>query len=123
MSWLGDLIRQLVVAPPVATAPAAPAIQIGKLTLTGGDVRALGAVASRLVEGAATVSDGEAVADTIIEAALRAAGGPLVATLAAPAAEALAAYIIEGIADGTIHGDPNPMRDAQTQLGRGGQRA
>ena len=98
-----------------------PAFTVGKLVLTGADVRALGSVAWRLVEGTATTEDTETVADTIIEAALSAAGGP-VAALAAPAAEALAGLIIAGIAEGTIR--PGAPGEGQTKdTPRSGRRA
>lgn len=117
-----DIANAALFAHPEAAAGAiAPAVTIGKLILTGGQVRALYDVAAHLVTGTANVPDEEAIADIVIDAALMAAG-PVVATLAAPAAEALAGLIIEGIASGAIRGDPDPVHDAQTQLGRGGRR-
>ncbi len=114
MSWASSLVAYLWEKALAAHPPASdlPPLTVGRLVLTGADVRALGAVAWRLVEGAATVNDAETVADTIIEAALTAAGGP-VAVLAAPAAEALAGLIIAGLADGTIR--PGAHGEGQTR--------
>ncbi len=98
-----------------------PAVKIGRATLTGADVRALYAVASHLVTRTANVQDAEVVADLVIDTALS-AEGPLVAAIAAPAAEALAAAIIEGIASGRIRAAALPIAEAQTHEGRGGRR-
>ena len=92
---------------------AAPAVTVGRVTLTGAEVRALYAVASHLVTRTANVADAEAVAEITIDAALSAVA-PGLAELAIPAANALADLLLEGIASGTIHGDPDPIHDAQT---------
>ncbi len=124
MSWrvfaasLWGSSRDIAVAalsahPPSIAADLAPAVTVGKVKLTGAEVRALYAVASHLVTRTATVKDADTVAEVVIDAALSVVA-PGVANLAIPAANALAGLLIAGIADGTIHGDPDPIRDAQT---------
>ena len=81
-----------------------------KVKLTGAEVRALYAVAAHLVTSTANVADAEAVADIVIDAALSTAGPA--AVLIAPAAEALAALVIEGIASGRIK--PGAANEGQT---------
>ncbi|RBP03786.1 hypothetical protein DFR50_14234 [Roseiarcus fermentans] len=95
-------------APPPASVP------IGRAKLTVGEARALAGVVAHVVSGSAGRADAEAVADAVIDVALSAAN-PLVAALVAPAADALAALVIERIASGAIRGDPDPIHDAQTQ--------
>ena len=90
---------------------AAPAVTAGRVTLTGAEVRALYAVAAHLVTRTANVADAEAVADIVIDAALSTAGPA--AVLIAPAAEALAALVIEGIASGRIK--PGAANEGQTR--------
>ncbi len=120
MAFIWDLLAKGLAAHPAPVAPLEPAITIGKATLTGGQVRALYEVASHLVTGAANVQDEESVAEVVIDAALTLVA-PGVADLAIPAANMLADLLFEGIASGTIHGDPDPIHDAQINLGRGGR--
>lgn len=101
---------------PPAAGVAPPVVKIGPVT--GAQIRALGAVAEHLAAHTAGVADAETVADTIIAGALTAAG-PMVAALAAPAAEALANALIEAIAAGKIKGGSGANDDP---LGRGGRR-
>lgn len=89
-------------------------MKVGKFTLTGAQARALFDIASRLVKGAAGVGDVEQVADTAIEIALSAVA-PGVALIAIPVAEALSAYLIEGVASGRIKGSEHPILDGQTK--------
>ena len=84
------------------------------VSLTGAQVRSLYEAAFLLFQGSAKVSDAEIVADTVIDAALSALA-PGVAFIAIPASEALAAYLIEGIASGRIKGSASPILDGQTK--------
>ena len=108
-------------APPASAPPALPApasALAGRFTV--GEARALVTVLGHVVGGTAGVADADVVADAVIDVALSAAS-PLVAALVAPAADALAALVIERIASGAIRGDPDPIHDAQTHGGRHGR--
>ena len=111
LSVAADVAASAFGAHSAAPAPELPAVTVGKVSLTGAQVRALYEVAAHLVTRTANVADTEAVADIVIDAALMAAG-PIASTLAAPAAEALAGLIIEGIANGTIR--PGSPGEGQT---------
>ncbi len=113
-------------SPPGADSPAAaapdPVVGIGAARLTGAQARALGAVVSHIVHGAAGVADAEIVADTVIDVALASVPLPF-AGLVAPAAEILAASVIEAIASGRARIAPGPAGVNHDPLGRGGRRS
>ena len=111
VAYLFELAGRIERDVAASTEPSAPAVTVGKVSLTGGQVRALYAVASHLVTRTASVRDAEAVEDIVIDAALSTAGPA--AVLIAPAAEALAALVIEGIASGRIK--PGAANEGQTR--------
>jgi hypothetical protein len=122
LAFLLDLIKAVAGSP--ATAPAAPALTIGKTPITFGQLRDavhaapsfVGALTA-IVQGKGTVADDEVVADDAIALAL-ALAGPEAAPFAA-IAPTLANLFIEGLASGAIKGGSGANDDP---LGRGGRR-
>ncbi len=115
MPYVWDLAKDVALAALSAHPPPASAVKVGRLTLTGSQVRALYNVVSHLTKGAANVRDAELVADTAIDLAL-ASAGPVAACLAAPAAEAVANLIIE-------RARPGASGEGWARESRGGRRA
>jgi hypothetical protein len=121
MTFLWDVIFKSILPPGhPALPPPEPAVSIGNVKLTGADIRAGYELFADLARGTVNVQDEEAVADIIIDTALTAAGPA--AVIAAPVLKILERRILEGIANGTIHGSLDPIHEAQTKEGRGGRR-
>ncbi len=114
MAYVWDLVRDVATSALGAHPAPTPAVK-GRLTMTGSQVRALYQVVSDLATRSANVRDVETVANIAIDAALMAAG-PVAASLAAPAAEAIAAFLIE-------RARPGASGEGWTRESRGGRRA
>ena len=117
MTFLWDIVSKAILPP---DPPPAPAVSIGNVKLTVADIRAGYELFADLVRGTVNIKDEEAVGDIVIDGILTVAGP--VAVIAAPVLKILERRILEGIANGTIHGSPDPIREAQTKEGRGGRR-